>query len=162
MNARTVLQQLGMCQYLVQRNVGDVTHAESLRTFPPSVNSLNWVLGHIVATRSVFLVGLGAEPVWTKAEREPYDRHAPPPGDVRGARPLAEIWKAYELSQQRLLGALEALGPERFADQLPAEVADGNTQTVGDLVAVIGMHDAYHSGQTGVYRRLLGRPAADI
>src|SRR5262245_4773296 len=85
------LAQLGMTQYVARRNVGDVTHAESVRTFAPADNSLNWVLGHLVATRSAFLAGLGAEPVWSKDEARAYERHAAPMRDPAAARPLAEI-----------------------------------------------------------------------
>ena len=87
MSAEIVSSQLGMCHYVVKRNVGDVTHEESLRSFGPGDHCLNWVLGHLVATRCSFLEGLGAEPVWTKSERKPYDRHAPP----RRAGPLGEV-----------------------------------------------------------------------
>ena len=32
----------------------------------------------------------------------------------------------------------------------------------GILLGVLTFHDAYHSGQTGVIRKLLGRPPADL
>lgn len=157
-----VLLQIRMCHQVVRTNVGDVTHEESLRTFPPADNCLNWILGHLVATRSAFLVGFGAEPVWSQTEGKAYDRHAPPLVDGTQAKPLTEIWKAYDASQERLVRAIEALTPERLAAKIPPALAGGPADTVAELVAFLGLHDSYHTGQTGILRRLLGRPPADL
>jgi uncharacterized damage-inducible protein DinB len=162
MSPETLEQQLRICHSLVKANVGGVTHEESLQQPEPAGNCLNWVLGHLVATRSAFLRGLGGEPVWTQEECRPYDRHAPPIGDDSAATPLAEIWKAYDLSQERLLTAVAGLTPERLVAPVPAELRGGPAKTVGALLAFLGVHDAYHTGQTGVLRRLLGKPPADL
>jgi uncharacterized damage-inducible protein DinB len=156
------LSQLRMCQYVVRRNVGDVTHAESLRTFAPADNSLNWILGHLVATRSAFLAGLGSEPVWSKDEARAYAQHAPPMRDAASAKPLAEIWTAYDLAQARLLAAIAELTDEQLLEKAPPELTGAPEGTIAAMLATLGVHDAYHSGQTGVYRRLLGRPPADL
>ena len=162
MSPETILLQLRLCHGLVKRNVGEVTHEESLRQPEPAGNCLNWVLGHLVATRSAFLRGLGGEPVWTKHECQPYDRHAPPLRDAGAARPLEEIWKAYDLTQERLLAAVAGLTPERLAAPVPPELRGGPAATVAELLAFLGVHDAYHTGQTGVLRRLAGKPPADL
>lgn len=162
MSPETIVLQLRMCHGVVKRNVGEVTHEESLRRPEPAGNSLNWILGHLVATRSAFLRVLGAEPVWSEAECRPYDRHAPPFRDMSEARPLAEIWRAYDLTQERLLEVIPKLTPERLAETVPPEAPGGPTGTVGKLLVTLGMHDAYHTGQTGILRRLLGKPPADL
>jgi uncharacterized damage-inducible protein DinB len=156
------ISQLQMCQYVVRRNVGDVTHAESVRTFAPLDNSLNWILGHLVATRSAFLAGLGAEPIWSKDEARAYAQHAPPMRDAGSAKPLAAIWAAYDLAQARLLEAITELTDEQLEGNAPPELTGAPDGTIAAMLATLGMHDAYHSGQTGVYRRLLGRPPADL
>lgn len=156
------LSQLQMCQYVVRANVGDATHAESIRTFAPLDNSLNWILGHLVATRSSFLAGLGAEPVWSKDEARAYAQHAPPMRDAASAKPLAEIWRAYDLAQARLLAAIAELTDDQLKEKAPPELTGTPEGTIAAMLATLGVHDAYHSGQTGVYRRLLGRPPADL
>jgi uncharacterized damage-inducible protein DinB len=154
--------QLQFTERVLRRNVGDVTHAESLRSFQPAGNGLNWVLGHVVATRSLLLEPLGAEPVWTAAECAPYDRHAPPLTQPSKAKPLAEIWKAFDLTQARLLEVADRLTPAELAEPLPVDAPESPAKTCGELLAVIGFHDAYHAGQTGTIRRLLGKPPADL
>src|SRR5437762_4909444 len=46
------------------RNLEGITHEESLIEPTPAGNTLNWVLGHIVATRNRMLPMLGAQPFW--------------------------------------------------------------------------------------------------
>jgi uncharacterized damage-inducible protein DinB len=152
--------QLQCSAYVVKTNVGDVSHEESLRSFG-QVNALYWILAHLVTTRSQLLSALGAEPVWSDEEGRRFDRHAPPLGETT-VRPLAELWKAYDLSQQRLIDAIGRLEPEALGRPAPKEAQDKLIRTIGDLLAVLAFHDAYHSGQTGVIRRLLGRPPADL
>jgi uncharacterized damage-inducible protein DinB len=151
-----------MCHLIVKTNVGEVTHEESLRQPEPAGNCLNWILGHLVATRCAFLRGFGGEPVWSEAECRPYDRHAPPIRDAGEARPLEEIWKAYDLTQERLLEVIRTLTPERLAEAVPPEMRGGPADTMGGLLAFLGLHDAYHTGQTGVLRRLIGKSPADL
>jgi uncharacterized damage-inducible protein DinB len=159
MSPETVLLQIRACRDVVKRNVGEITHEESLRSFRPAGNGLNWTLGHLVATRSAFLRGLGGEPVWSEEEGRLYDRHSPPLADPARAKPLSALWEAYDETQARLEKTLEGLTPERIAAPLPAGAP---FRTVGEMVAFLGLHDSYHTGQTGLIRRLLGKPAVDL
>jgi len=154
--------QLLFCESVIRKNVGDVAHEESLRPFPDSGNGVNWVLGHLVAVRSQLLGAIGGQAVWSKEECEPYDRHAPPLEHASQAKPLAEIWRAFDLTQARLLQTLGELTPEELTRPVAPEVANPLVKTRGDLLGVIGFHDAYHAGQTGTLRRLLGKPPADL
>jgi uncharacterized damage-inducible protein DinB len=162
MNPEMVVQQLKFSNMVVKANVGEISHEESLKHPSPGGNCANWVLGHLVATRSGFLRALGGEPVWSEPESEPYRRHGPPIRNAEEAKPLAEIWKAYDLSQERLLKTVSALTPEKLAEKDPAGFAERPDQTVGSLLVLLGFHDAYHAGQTGMLRRLVGKPPADL
>ena len=162
MSTDTLRLQLLFCENVVRKNVGDVTHEESLRAFPASGNGVNWVLGHLVAIRSQLLGAIGGQPVWSAEECEPYDRHAPPLEHASQAKPLAEIWRAFDLTQARLLETIGRLTPDDLARPVAPEVANPLVKTRGDLLGVIGFHDAYHAGQTGTLRRLLGKPPADL
>ena len=153
--------QLQFCESVVRKNVGDVTHEESLRAFPASGNGVNWVLGHLVAIRSQLLGAIGGQPVWSAQECEPYDRHAPPLEHASQAKPLAEIWRAFDLTQARLLETIGRLTAAQLSEPLH-DVAESPAKTRSQLLAVLGFHDAYHAGQTGMIRRLLGKPPADL
>ena len=161
MNTDTLRLQLLFCENVVRKNVGDVTHEESLRAFPASGNGVNWVLGHLVAIRSQLIGAIGGQPVWSAQECEPYDRHAPPLEHASQAKPLAEIWRGFDLTQQRLLEAAARLTAAQLSEPLH-DVAESPAKTRSEILAVLGFHDAYHAGQTGVIRRLLGKPPADL
>jgi hypothetical protein len=162
MNPDTILRQLEMCHYVVKKNVGEITHEQSLLQPAPAGNCLNWVLGHLVATRSNLLLGLGAEPVWGDADRKRYDRHGPPIRAAGEAKRLEEIWEAYDMSQQRLRQALSEITPTRLAGPAPFSPTNRPDETLGSLLESFAFHDAYHTGQTGVLRRLVGMPPADL
>jgi uncharacterized damage-inducible protein DinB len=156
------LLQLQICHAVVKANIGEVTHEESLKQPAPAGNCVNWVLGHLVATRSEFLRGLGAEPVWGEADCKRYERHGAPIKSAKEAKPFEEIWKAYELAQQRIRTAVSELTPQQLAAKAPFSPSNNPKETVGSLLAVFAFHDAYHTGQTGVLRRIVGRPPADL
>jgi uncharacterized damage-inducible protein DinB len=161
MRPETFLTQIETCYAIVKANVGEITHEESLRQPSPAGNSVNWVLGHLVTTRSHLLAGLGAEPVWGESESRGYDRHEKPIPSEK-AKPLAEIWRAYDETQQRLRSAVTELTPAQLAAKAPFSPGGDPHETIGSLLGVLAFHDAYHTGQTGVLRRLAGKPPADL
>src|SRR5262245_8804682 len=162
MNPETFLLQIQIGHHIVKANVGGITHEESLKQPAPAGNCINWVLGHLVATRSDFLRGIGGEPVWGAAECAPYARHGAPITSAREAKPLAELWEAYDLTQQRIRAAVSELTPQRLAEKAPFSPSNNPKETIGSLLAVFAFHDAYHTGQTGVLRRIAGKPPADL
>ena len=162
MNPEIILNQLEMCHYIVKKNVGEITHEQSLLQPAPAGNCLNWVLGHLVATRSNLLLGLGAEPVWGEADRKRYDRHGPPVRSASEAKRLDAIWEAYDMSQNRLRQALPALSPAQLASPAPFSPTNRPDETLGSLLVSVAFHDAYHTGQTGILRRIIGNPPADL
>ena len=158
MNNETALLQLQFCYNVIKANLGGITHEESLYQPTPAGNCANWVLGHIVAIRCEFLPVFGSEPVWDEADCAPYNRHGPPLTQADEAKPLDEIWKALDATQERLRNAVSALTPEMLSQKSPNDP----NKTVGAMLAVLGFHDAYHAGQTGMLRRILGKPPADL
>jgi uncharacterized damage-inducible protein DinB len=161
-NPETFLLQLHICYSVVKANVGEITPEESLEQPSPAGNCLNWVLGHIVSTRSDFLRGIGAEPVWGEADRRRYARHGPPIENARDAKPLKEIWEAYEASQQRIREKVSGLTPQELDAKASFSPSNDPDETIGSLLAVFAFHDAYHTGQTGILRRFLGKPPRDL
>jgi len=123
-----------------------------LKTPEAGGNSMNWVLGHIVAVRNGALRNLGAEPPWTDAEAAPYVRGSLPL-NPKEALPFEKIRKDFDLSQERLLAALQSLPvgvvEESVANPMPTK-----------NLAILHLHDAYHAGQLGILRRTLGKPGA--
>ncbi len=153
MNADTLTMLFNINYRVLEMNTGGLSHDESLQQPEPGGNCLNWVLGHIVASRNSMLKLAGEEPIWSEAAAAPYARGSDGLRDVSRARPLAEILADLRRAQERLLGRL---GRMSDAD-LAAPVKDG---TVGSQLAFLHFHEAYHAGQVGLLRRLLGKEGA--
>jgi len=135
------------------KNLAGVTHEESLFWPSPAGNSINWVLGHIVATRNVMMQSLGSAAIWTPEEAAPYERGAKPSRDGTGGRRLEEIIAAVDQSQNAVMERIRALSPDDLGRHSP-------TGTVGELLTILGFHEAYHVGQLGIQRRLIGKDGA--
>jgi hypothetical protein len=138
--------------YAVMKNIDGVSHEESLIRPHPGGNCLNWVLGHIVATRNAILRQLGQDPIWSEEEARPYVRGSSGLSKGEGARPLSDIVASFRESQERILSGLARIGP----DQLAASLASKD----GGNLAGLQFHEAYHAGQLGLLRRLSGRQGA--
>jgi hypothetical protein len=143
MNETLLAQQFELNHHVAHANLEGISHEESLVHPAPAGNCLNWVLGHVVATRNVLMDILGEGPVWSLAEAEPYQRGARPPLDAARAIPLADILAAFDRSQDTLRRRLPSASPDDLL-----------------TVARLSFHESYHLGQCGLLRRLLGKHGA--
>lgn len=141
----------------LKMNLDGVTHEESLSQPQPAGNCLNWVVGHILANRAGMLKLVGREPAWSEEETEPYKRGSEPITDTNQATHLDRMIDLLEVSQERLLAGLA----ETSSEDLQAPAPGGKEgQTVETVLALLVFHEAYHVGETGILRRLLGRAGA--
>jgi uncharacterized damage-inducible protein DinB len=134
------------------RNLEGVTHEDSLIEPRPAGNSLNWVLGHIVATRNRLLPMLGAPPVWPPEQAFFYSGRVEAQWTTSNAFHLDAIKTDLARSQQQLMAVLDAL---------PDPALSAPTDTGQPLVEVVGFfyfHESYHGGQIALLRRIVGRP----
>jgi uncharacterized damage-inducible protein DinB len=149
--------QLAFNSFIITKNIEDLDHADS--RFAPAAggNSINWVLGHIIANRDQTLRLLGRETIWNEKKRALYWRGAP---HLEAERMLdfAAMKADLEAGRQRIASGLAALTP----DQLPVTAAfsptGGEPRPLGLTLAGLMSHEAYHAGQIGVLRRVAGKP----
>jgi hypothetical protein len=146
----------------MKANIGSITHEESLIQPQPAGNCLNWVLGHIIVSRGHLLRALGAQPVWDEETSKPYQRHQTPLANPDQAVPLPEIWTSLQQSLDQLKKAASKLTAEQLAQKAPSSPDYKPDATWEYVLAVNAFHDAYHAGQTGILRRLIGKPPADL
>ena len=142
------------------QNVAGFTHEESLREPPSAGNPLNWVVGHIVATRNHTLNTLGRDIFWSDEDIARYDRGSKPYADGWEALPFEKVLADYDASQNTLREALAALTPEQLSAPLPEDKNPFKLGSLGEMLAAFNFHEAYHAGQTGILRRILGREGA--
>jgi hypothetical protein len=156
MDCKTLTLQLEYTAYVLRKNVEGISHEESLKNFPPEGNSLNWVVGHVVNARNRALALAGQEAPLSE------DRYAPyATGDDWGpstAIPFEELLADFERLQEPLKKALLSISPEALAEPASLIPTRDPSGTVGSLLTGIVFHEAYHAGQMGLLRRLLGKP----
>jgi hypothetical protein len=130
------------CERIFKINLQDITHEESLKEMR-NCNSANWILGHVVYTRDGILAQLGQTPVAGERLKEVYGRGVVKP-DMAKALPLDTLKKMYEQSQPAIM---ERVG----------KITD---ETIMDQITFLGFHEAYHLGQIGLLRKMLGKEGA--
>ncbi len=159
MTVEPLLTQLAFTQFAIVRNIAGVTHEESLRRPLPDASHMNWVMGHIINGRSGMLRLLGEAPVWSDDEAAPYRGGADLlPAD--GYRDFAEIVGLFQGSQDGLIAALKRATPEQWNAVAPREHVLREGMTAGEMVSALVFHEAYHAGQVGMLRRLIGKAGA--
>jgi hypothetical protein len=131
-----------------------LTHEDSLLQYPFPGNCMNWVIGHILASRSGVMVALGMPPLLTDEQRAPYMRGSAPitPENAAAALPFADMLRRLDESQAQIIAALKT---KTFADmQLPS---DRPPACMGDRLINFVWHEAYHAGNTEPLRQLAGK-----
>lgn len=157
-----ILKQFGMCNYVIKTNLAEMTQEESLVQPVPAGNCANWIVGHIIVYRCRLLRGLGAEAFWDESQYKTYERHEAPLTRAADAKPVAELMAGIEETYKSLESAFAKLTPERLAEPAPFIQVDEPGGTIESALTVFAFHDAYHAGQTGVLRRIIGRAPADM
>ena len=139
---------------IIKMQTDGLTHEDSLRQLPFHGNCLNWVLGHIAASRDGVLETLGESPLMdTYGVR--YKRGSDPMTQAdEGTMTLEELLTWLDCSQERIASALSKMDEADLA----REYASGNRKTtLGQRVFFLYFHETYHVGQTELFRQLAGK-----
>ena len=140
-------------QRVLHRNVSGLTQEDSLIQPPEGGNCLNWIAGHIVATRNGLLKLLGEEPIWSSEDEALYKRGSKPIQDGSRAKALSAILADYDRSQERLRAGIARLTPQAMEGKRGDDV-------LGESLHFLHFHEAYHIGQTALLRRMTGKEGA--
>jgi hypothetical protein len=152
-----LMMQLTVTHEIFQVNTEGVTHSESLHQPASSGNCMNWIGGHLVTAYNSVLETLGQEPVWSEERIEIYKRGSGPLNDPTLAVDFEEICTDFGTAHQRVLLGLQDLAPARLSEPAPYSPGSNPDETLRSLLYLIAFHQAYHVGQLGLGRRLLGR-----
>ncbi|MCP3915956.1 MAG: DinB family protein [bacterium] len=152
--------QAGFTDFAVRKNLEGIGHEDSLRSAGEGGNSMNWVLGHLVNTRSSMLELLGGEPVTDARHGELYGRGSGPADTTSDTVALEELLRLWDASQAALLARLDACGPSDLERRVPKLFEPENEETVAEQLAAFLFHESYHTGQLGVIRRSVGKAGA--
>ena len=139
-------------------NIADVKQEESLVQPDRAGNCINWVVGHIVANRNALLGLVGRAPIWSEQEAQRYQRGGDPiDGPGEGVHDLSKIITDFNTSQEELLAGLESMTAADLEVIVPS---GGGGADVGTAIAGLVFHEAYHLGQIGLLRRIIGKEGA--
>jgi hypothetical protein len=155
MDAAAIITVYRFAHVALERNLEGLTEPEALATPAPGGHCVNWLVGHILLSRNRVHALLGLEPAWPASlgSSEPYRRGSD--GDLGPDTPTLDALRAArERSQEQVLECLGRIGPDRLAERAT------ETMTVAEQLSFLGFHEAYHVGQAGLSRRLLGKAGA--
>lgn len=142
--------------YVIHKELEGVTDEESFIQPPFRGNCINWVVGHLAASRKRTLYWLGIET--NMLSEEHYQRY------LWGSDPILEKEEGL-LSLEEGLVLIEKMGEmlkEKLEsitnEELAKEVGEGdNTGPRVDKVEFMAWHEGYHSGQFEYLRQLVGK-----
>ena len=149
--------QARVSHQVLRLNTAGLTQEESLIQPAPAGNCLNWIVGHVVRTYEQMLPLLGQEPVLEKDALKRYARGTPPLEDPAEARELQDLLAAWDEASKRFDAGLANLTAEALDRPAPFSPGNDPNETVRSLLTVVSFHQAYHTGQTGVLRRIAGK-----
>ena len=145
---------------VVRRNVEGLTQEDSLNQPQPGGNCLNWVVGHLLCIYDTVLPALGQEPVLGTSALKRYERGSAELHEAGEAIPLADLLVAWDESAKRVEAGLGTLTADRMEELAPFSPSKNPKETVRSLLTTVFFHQAYHTGQTGLLRRIAGKEGA--
>jgi hypothetical protein len=149
--------QFGYTHFAIKANTEGLNHEESCYPPSPAGNCMNWVVGHILTGRNSLLKILRQEPIWSEGQVKRYQRGSGAIQDPGDAVAFDKLLEDLETSQARLMSALETFDLKRLGEPASISPTSNKKETIGSLLAALAFHEAYHSGQTGLIRRLIGK-----
>ncbi|CAN5736377.1 hypothetical protein BH10CHL1_BH10CHL1_14160 [soil metagenome] len=139
---------------IIKRQCDGLTHEESLRQTPFHINSMNWVLGHIVDNRDNVLKLLGAAPAFGE-EGARYRRNSEPvTGEGEGVLKIERLLAILDQGQVDISASLRSANSALLSNEVEAF---GHKQSVGSWLFFLYFHDSYHTGQTDLLRQVAGK-----
>lgn len=126
-------------------NIDSISEKESLKMPAENLNSLNWILGHIVLTRDEILGELGKTKLCSDEMREIY-KTGESSSDLKSSLTTHVLLEKFNKAQSLI----------EYALQNPAAEATMNEEILNKL-GFYAFHESYHVGQTAYIRKLLGK-----
>jgi hypothetical protein len=155
--ARTLLEVAKRNYGVLQAQLKDLTHEDSLLQLPFRGNCLNWIIGHITQSRDRMLQLVDEPSVWTIEQIARYQRDSPPVTSGEDAIRLEQMLADLATMHGRLTARLERITPEELAAPGKEVIKGIATWSVGEFVNFLLWHETYHVGQTEILRQLAGK-----
>lgn len=157
MDGSDIARQFFSSYYSLGLNLDGISDAESVVAPDRGGSSINWILGHIIQSRHRVFGLMGLSGVWSEDKVDIYGRGTVP--DADRALSLVELRRVLDESQQPFLVRLKELTEEELDAPL-AEPSKVLGKTLRTALIFMSFHEAYHCGQIGILRRMVGKEGA--
>lgn len=117
-------------------------------------------MGHLVYVYDKVLPMLGQAPVLGVEVLKRYGRGTAQLQDSREAMDLQDLMIAWDEAANRVEAGLDTLTADALDKPAPFSPNNDPHETVRSLLSKIFFHQAYHTGQTGLLRRIAGKEGA--
>lgn len=148
--------QFRLVYQMVAANVEGMTPVQSMAQPEAGGNCANWILGHLTNVQNGVMGLVGEPAVWES------DQLARAGWDPITSKANAIDWDTlrdrFLGSRDRCLSAISALSDQSLSEQVPQPF--GGTTSRGELLGILSFHQAYHSGQLAIARRIAGLEGA--
>jgi len=153
---RALSQQFELVYMSAAANLEGMTREQSLSQPDPGGNCANWILGHLTNVQNGIMNLLGESPEWES------DQLARAGWDPITGQPNAIDWETlrdrFLGSRERCLAGIAALSETSLTEQVPHPF--GGTTSRAELLNLLAFHQAYHTGQLAIARRVAGLEGA--
>jgi uncharacterized damage-inducible protein DinB len=153
---QAIAQQFGLIYQTAAANLEGMTPEQSVAQPPAGGNCANWILGHLTNVQNGVMGLIGEKPVW---ESEQLSRAGWDPITGQGNEIDWETLRDRFLgSRERCLAAISAMPDKTLEESVPHPF--GGTTSRVELLSLLAFHQAYHTGQLGMTRRIAGLEGA--
>lgn len=147
-----LLRMYQLCCDLMLLNLQGISHEQSLHQPAAGMNSINWLVGHLISSRTRVLSCLGQPAIWSDEQRARYrNGSAVITADGPGVMTLEDLVRDYRLSHEATIIGFHGIKPERLNDP-----SDFRGPTIADTLIYLQFHEAHHIGQILSIREHLG------
>lgn len=151
--AQPVKAQLELQTILFRRVLSEITDDEANKSQANNLISVKWIAGHLVNTRISLLsilTGKGEDPVYSKLFGKGTS------GIVGQSFPaMNEVFEKWESVSSDLMESIENCTDDFLMSKPPFQTSIPDNTMIG-LIAFMTTHEAQHTGQISVLRKLIG------
>jgi len=147
-------------QMTIAANLAGLSHEQSLDCPVKAGNCVNWIAGHLLTSRNGLekILQLDGAPALTEQEAKLYVQGSSPLLDPDSAVKLERLVAELQKASDAIIAKVQSLSEQELDALLDPKMFPGpvNRPSLDNLLTLFLFHEAYHSGQIGLGRRLLG------
>ena len=142
-------------------NLDGISQEESLTAPAKECSSVNWIAGHVLNSRDRLLARLGGKKFLGDEEAEFYRMGTKPATAGETSVPLERLLEGIKTTGAALIEKLQSLSEQDLEAEIDPKIIPAKLEkpNLGALLTFLLYHEAYHAGQLGLARRLLGKPS---